>query len=211
VNIITAAGLSAIVNLVVLVVIPLGIYSLWHKLRHKRTLAEIAHRAGLCIGKRKYIGYAAGLSAIIAGIIVAVHVFQGPSDGESLLTREGSAMAQFAGLGLTGETIILALIYGVIKTGFAEEVLFRGLIAGSLGRRLPLLWANVIQSIIFLLPHLLFLLIVPEMWWLMIVVLVGAMIKGWLRIKSDSIIGPWMMHATANVSIAISVAVRAVG
>ena len=99
-NSITAAGLSAIVNLVILVVIPLGIYSLWHKLRHKRKLAEIAHRAGLCIGKRKYLGYAAGLSAIIAGIVVAVHLFQGPSDGEGLLTRKGSSMAQFAGLGL---------------------------------------------------------------------------------------------------------------
>jgi membrane protease YdiL (CAAX protease family) len=211
VNSITAAGLSAIVNLVVLVGIPLGIYSLWHKLRHKRKLAEIAHRAGLCIGKGKYLGYAAGISAIIAGIVVAVHLFQGPSDGEGLLTREGSAMAKFAGLGLTGESIILALIYGVIQTGFSEELLFRGLIAGSLGRRLPLLWANMIQSIIFLLPHLLLLLIVPELWWLLIVVLVGAMVKGWLRIKSDSILGPWMMHATANVSMALSVAVRAAG
>jgi membrane protease YdiL (CAAX protease family) len=211
VNSITTAGLAAIVNLVVLVVIPLGTYALWHKLRHKRNLAEIAHRAGLCTGNRKYLGYAAGLSAIIAGIVVAVHLFQGPSDGEGLLTREGSAMAQFAGLGLSSESIILALIYGVIKTGFAEELLFRGLIAGSLGRRLPLLWANVIQSIIFLLPHLLLLLIVPELWWLLIVTFFTALVKGWLRIKSDSIIGPWMMHATANVSIAISVAVRAVG
>ncbi len=99
-------------------------------------------------------------------------------------------MAQFAGLGLTGESIILALIYGVIQTGFSEELLFRGLIAGSLGRRLPLLWANVIQSIIFLLPHLLLLLIVPELWWLLIVAFFTALVKGWLRIKSDSILGP---------------------
>ena len=209
-NSITAAVLSALINLVVLVVIPLGIYSLWHKLRHQRKLAEIAHRAGLCIGRRKYLGYAAGLSAVAAGIIVAVHIFQGPSEGEALLTREGSAMAQFAGIGLSGESITLALIYGVVKTGFAEELLFRGLIAGSLGRRLPLLWANVIQSTIFLLPHLPLLLIVPELGWLLVVAFCTALVKGWLRIKSDSIIGPWMMHATANVSIAISVAVRAV-
>ena len=125
-------AISAIVNLVVLVVIPLGIYSLWHKLRHKRKLAEIAHRAGLCIGKGKFLGYAALLSAIVAGIVVAAHLFQGPSDGEGLLTREGSAMAQFAGLGLTGESIILALIYGVIQTGFSEELLFRGFLLGGL-------------------------------------------------------------------------------
>ena len=38
------------------------------------------------------------------------------------------------GLGLTGTSIAMALLYGVVKTGFAEELLFRGLIAGSLGR-----------------------------------------------------------------------------
>ena len=47
----------------------------------------------------------------------------------------------------------MALLYGVVKTGFAEELLFRGLIAGSLGRRLPLVWANLLQALIFLLPH----------------------------------------------------------
>ena len=69
----------------------------------------------------------------------------------------------------------------------------------------------MIQSIIFLLPHLLLLLIVPELWWLLIVAFFTALVKGWLRIKSDSILGPWMMHATGNVSIALSVAVRAAG
>jgi membrane protease YdiL (CAAX protease family) len=37
----------------------------------------------------------------------------------------------------------MALLYGVVKTGFSEELLFRGLIAGSLSRRLPLLWATL--------------------------------------------------------------------
>ena len=49
----------------------------------------------------------------------------------------------------------MALLYGVVKTGFPEELLFRGLIAGSLSRRFSLLWANVVQALIFLIPHLL--------------------------------------------------------
>ena len=208
VSVVVAAGLSAIVNLVVLAGIPLGSYTLWHKLRHQRRLAESMVRAGLCVGDRKYLGYAAGLSAIIAGVILVAHLCQGPSDGEGLLTRKGSAMAAFAGLGLSGESVLLAVIYGVIKTGFTEELLFRGLIAGSLSRRLPLLWANLIQSTIFLLPHLVLLVIMPELWWLLIVTFVAALVKGWLRIQSGSILGPWLMHATGNVGIALSVAIR---
>ena len=51
-NNLIVAILSALINLVILVVIPLGLYVLWHKIRHKRKLAEIAERAGLCLGKR---------------------------------------------------------------------------------------------------------------------------------------------------------------
>jgi membrane protease YdiL (CAAX protease family) len=37
----------------------------------------------------------------------------------------------------------MAILYEVVKTGLPEELLFRGLIAGSLSRRLPVLWANL--------------------------------------------------------------------
>jgi membrane protease YdiL (CAAX protease family) len=102
----------------------------------------------------------------------------------------------------------LALLYGVIKTGFAEEFLFRGLIAGSLGRRLPLAWANLLQAAIFLLPHLLLLRTMPELWWLLPVIFVGALVKGWIRIRSGSMLGPWLIHATMNVATCLMVAVR---
>jgi membrane protease YdiL (CAAX protease family) len=35
----------------------------------------------------------------------------------------------FRGLGLGVPSVLLALLYGVVKTGFPEELLFRGLIA----------------------------------------------------------------------------------
>ena len=57
----------------------------------------------------------------------------------------------------------MAFLNGAVQTAFTEELLFRGLIAGSLSRRLPVLWANLAQAAIFFLPHLLILLVVPEM------------------------------------------------
>jgi membrane protease YdiL (CAAX protease family) len=102
----------------------------------------------------------------------------------------------------------MALLYGVVKTGFTEELLFRGLIAGSLARRLPAVRANLLQALIFLAPHLLMLGVMPEMWWILPIVFAGALFAGWVRIKSGSIIGPWLVHASANVTTCLSVAIR---
>ena len=99
----------------------------------------------------------------------------------------------------------------MLKTGFAEELLFRGLIAGSLARRLSLFWANVWQAVIFLLPHLLVLFIMPEMCGIIPIIFIGSLFFGWVRIKSGSIVGPWLIHATANVTMCLSVAGRTAG
>ncbi len=104
----------------------------------------------------------------------------------------------------------MALLYGVVKTGFPEELLFRGLIAGSLSRRLSIFWANLWQACIFLIPHLLVLRIMPEMWvWgILPIIFAGSLFLGWVRIRSGSIIGSWLIHAAGNVAICLSVAIR---
>jgi membrane protease YdiL (CAAX protease family) len=150
----------------------------------------------------RYLGYSAAVALAAVGALLvwppAVEPF----------TREGSPQRAFVGLGLGWQAVTLALLYGVVKTGFAEEFLFRGLIAGSLARRMPTAWANVVQALIFLAPHLLVLRIMPEMWWVLPLVLAGALFTGWVRIKSGSILGPTLVHAAANVTICLSVAAR---
>ena len=196
------AALSALVNLVILVGLPFLFYFAFHKWRRKRGFGEIARRAGLQLGEVRYILYS--LAFAFAGIVILI---LWPPPLEPLI-REGSAQRAFAGLGLSGSTILLALLYGMVKTGFSEEFLFRGLIAGSLSRRLSLLWANLIQAFIFLLPHLLILFIMPEVWVILPIVFATALFKGWVRIKSGSIIGPWLIHGSVNVTMALSVAIR---
>jgi membrane protease YdiL (CAAX protease family) len=196
------AAISALVNLLVLGGLPFLVYFVYQKWRHQRNFCEIAQRAGLQIGERRYIGY--GLLAAVA-TVAALVVWPPPFEP---FLREGSPQRDFVGLGLSGLSVGMALLYGVVKTGFPEELLFRGLIAGSLSRRLPEVWANVVQALIFFAPHLLVLLIMPEMWWILPLVFVGALFAGWLYIRSGSIIGPCMIHASANVTMCLSVAAR---
>lgn len=196
------AFLSASLNAVVLAGLPFLGYFLYHKWRHKRRIGEISRRAGLQIGDRKYLVY----SALFAIVCVALlWVWQPPLES---FTDKGSPQRAFVGLGLGGTSIAMALLYGVVKTGFTEELLFRGLIAGSLSRRMSLPWANLWQALIFLLPHLLILHTRPELWGVLPVVFVGALVSGWLRIKSGSIFGPWLIHAALNVATCLNIAVR---
>ena len=196
---------SAVLNVVVLAGIPFLVYYLWHRIRHKRGLGEVARRAGLQVGDPKYIAYSAAFAAVS---VAALLLWSPPLES---FTGEGSPQRDFVGLGLTGTSIAMALLYGVVKTGFAEELLFRGLIAGSLGRRLSLAWANVLQGLIFLVPHLLVLVARPELWVILPIVFAASLFLGWARIRSESILGPWLVHAAANVATCLMVAVRSAG
>lgn len=197
-------AVSALLNLVVLFAIPFAAYWGYHRWRHGRGLRETARRAGLQLGEMRYLGHA----AVLAGLSVGAFLWLSPAP--SAFTTGDSPQRVFAGLGLNGASVTMALLYGVVATGFGEEFLFRGLIAGSLSRRLPLIRANVAQAAIFLLPHLLILRVRPELWWLLPIVFFAALALGWLRIRSGSILGPWLVHSAVNVTSCLYVAAATV-
>jgi membrane protease YdiL (CAAX protease family) len=196
------AVLSAILNVVLLAGLPFLVYYGYHRRRHKRSFREIVQRAGLQLGERRYVGYC----LLVAVVFVAGLILRPPALESSV--QEGSGFQVFDGLGLGPLSIVMALLYGIVKTGFAEELLFRGLIAGSLSRRLPIVWANLIQACIFLVPHALVLFVMPEMWVALPFIFLGSLFAGWARIRSDSIVGPWLIHSSVNVAMALSVAIR---
>jgi len=195
------AAQSALVNLLVFAGLPFLFYFAYQKWRHKCGFGEIAQRAGLRLGEARYIGYS--LAFALAGVTILV-IWPPPLEP---FLRPGSPQQSFRGLGL-GAALPMALLYGVIKTGFTEELLFRGLIAGSLSRRFSLLWANVVQALVFLIPHLLVLRVMPQMWGILPIIFASALFVGWVRIKSGSIIGGWVIHASVNVAMCFSVAIR---
>ena len=196
-----AALASAVVNVTVFAVVPLLVYAAVQRFRHGRSLAEVARRAGLTAGDARSL--AVGGAAALAGVLALV-VFPPPLE---VMVREGSPQRAFAGLGLA-TAVPLALLYGFVKTGLAEEVLFRGLIGGTLARRLSAGWANLGQALVFLAPHLLVMRVMPELWPLLIVVFLGALFVGWLRIRSGSIAAAWLVHGSLNVATCLSVAAR---
>ncbi|MEM8996760.1 MAG: hypothetical protein AAGF23_18390, partial [Acidobacteriota bacterium] len=100
------ALVSAAANTILLAGIPFLGYVAFHKLKHKNSFKTIRKRAGLQLGKKRYLLYSLGFAA--AGSVALVLV---PLPTEPF-TREGSAQHQFAGLGFTPEAILLALIYG---------------------------------------------------------------------------------------------------
>ena len=200
-----SVAVSALGQVFLLGGVPLFGYWIWHRRRYKRTFGETARRAGLQLGRPRYLVYSLLFAAASAAALV---IWPPPMEP---LVRRGSMYRQFAGLGLGGQAIAMALLYGVVQTGFTEELLFRGLIAGSLSRRLPPVWANLAQALLFFLPHLGILFVARETWvWGMLpVVYAVALVLGWVRIQSGSILGSWLVHASGNVTMALVVATRA--
>ena len=67
-------------------------------------------------------------------------------------------------------------------------------------RRFGFWRGNFFQSAIFLAPHLVLLVVMPEQWVIMPIIFTGALFAGWLLHKSGSFFGPWIIHAAANVT-----------
>ncbi len=195
-------AISALVQFALLGGVPFLGFLIYQRWRCKLAFREIARLAGLQLGQPRYLLYSLAF-ALVGNVALVIW----PPSLEPL-TRQGSMLRHFIGLGSGLPAITSALLYGAFQTGFTEELLFRGLIAGSFARRLPLVWANLAQALIFLLPHLAILLIAPEMWGLLPFVFAVMLLLGWVRIKSGSIIGSWLIHASGNVTMAVVVAIR---
>jgi membrane protease YdiL (CAAX protease family) len=173
------------------------IYALVVRYRGKVAWREIPSRVGLTPGGLRYYGY--GALALLV-LIPLIHLMQ----QASAAGNESSPYLAFQGRGLTPGVITAALIYAFLAAGLGEELLFRGLIAGALGRRMARWKANLLQALIFLLPHLLILLVAPGQWWSLIpfVSLLGLTL-GWLRLASGSIGPSILVHGGGNAAVGL--------
>jgi len=182
--------------------IPPIIYALVLKLKDGISWREIATRLGLTWGERRYYLWALGFTLL--GIILSWGVLQ--LIPASVMKEQNVASSRFVGQPLTAMNFLSALFFGLFETGLGEELFFRGLIGGWLGRRTRLWIANVIQAAIFTLPHLLLLLVEPRLWPIAFALpFISGLMLGWLRLKSGSIFPGWIAHGFGNAFSALIV------
>lgn len=87
---------------------------------------------------------------------------------------------------------------GVLLRAVGEEVFFRGLVGGVLVRRLGFRWGNLLQSAVFLVPHLPLLILDTALWPILPVQFVTGWLLGWLRTQTGTFVPGSILHAIVN-------------
>lgn len=114
---------------------------------------------------------------------------------------------QFAGVGYKG--IVAALLYGFIRTGLSEEILFRGFLLKRISNKCGFMIGNTVQAICFGLLHGIPFGMVTNSILVIIVmtILPGGFgwFQGWLNEKrfEGSIFPSWLIHGTMNTIITL--------
>ncbi|MFP7761394.1 CPBP family intramembrane glutamic endopeptidase [Marisediminicola sp. LYQ85] len=166
--------------------IPAVIYFLVQGSRKRLGRRQAAERLGATWGGgRDYLWAAVlliplGVLGYLAIILIPDSALDAPGVTITAVTSVGAAVA-------------------VIARALGEEILFRGLIGGVLFRRLGFIRGNILQAIIFMVPHLLLLAVDPAMWPILPVQFVAALLLGWLRHRSGSVLPGALAHAVANI------------
>ncbi|GAA4514121.1 CPBP family intramembrane glutamic endopeptidase [Brevibacterium yomogidense] len=172
---------------------PAVLYLLICVRRWQLPLAEALSRVGATTGTGRDYGRAALVAVPLLGAAVVV-VRTVPAD---VLSDPAVTIATAA----SG----LALIGAVLRAA-GEEVFFRGLVGGVLMRRLGFGWGNLLQAVVFLLPHTVLLALDGSLWPLLVLQFVTGWLLGWLRWTSGSILPGVAVHAVVNIVVGLLVA-----
>lgn len=121
-----------------------------------------------------------------------------------MFDQPGIAQSAYAGWTPSISAFFLALIREAIYTALGEEVFFRGFLGNLLIRRLRFTLGNLVQSIVFLLPHMLLLTIDLQFWPVLIPQFVAGWFFGWLAFRSGSILPSWVAHGMSNAFAALA-------
>lgn len=180
--------ISSILELIVC-----GLPSLLYVMRLQR-------RGRSAVQARAAVGWRTGDPRSYALAVVVAMVVLLPLTYVALRMIPSGAVEGSAHLHISyGRASTLGGYLAIVFLAVAEEILFRGLIAGLLFRRYGFAVGNVIQALIFLAPHLLLLLVSTTIWPLLPVQLIAGWLLGLLRKKSDSIGPSSLAHVAANL------------
>jgi membrane protease YdiL (CAAX protease family) len=100
---------------------------------------------------------------------------------------------------LVGAPSTIGDYVAIVLLALAEEMLFRGFLAGLLFRRFGFPLGNALQALAFVAPHCLLLLVRLSLWPILPLQLIAGWVLGWLRARSDSIGPSWLLNAVTNM------------
>ncbi|MDN5726951.1 MAG: CPBP family intramembrane metalloprotease [Propionibacteriales bacterium] len=171
----------------ILFCVPTIIYVVVQSRGKDRTTSASMKRAGATWGTPSAYGWALLLllPLVLTGWLAIVLV---PTE---VLQMPGVSIAQLTSVGVA---------VGIVLRAIGEEVFFRGLLGGVLIRRLGFGWGNLLQALIFLVPHLVLLLVDIRLWPVIPVQFAAGWMLGWLRHKTGSFVPGAAVHTAANIA-----------
>ena len=159
-------------------------------LRRRGSTAAVARAAvGWRVGD--YGTY--GLAVAVSAVLLPITYLALRSVPTGSLHTSSNLHVTYGRASTVGDYFAIALL------AVAEEILFRGLLAGIFMRRYGFPVGNALQALVFFAPHLLLLLVSTALWPILPVQLVSGWLLGWLRWRSGSIGPSSLAHVAANV------------
>ena len=167
--------------------LPTVVYLIVQSRGPDKTLRSAMSRAG--IGWGSAAAYAWALALLVPLMLtgwLAIELV--PPD---IRQAPGVSVAQVASVGAA---------LGVALRAFGEEIFFRGLLGGVLMRRLGFGWGNLLQAVLFLIPHLVLLTADLRTWPVLPVQFAAGWLLGWLRDKTATLVPGGMIHTVVNIA-----------
>lgn len=158
---------------------------------------------GLYKPTTKSIAYATGVSILFAIATIGFNFIS--ADLKQATLAPDSVIGKLRQMGFSSTSLIILLITALFKTSFAEEVLFRGLIAKRLVNKFGYKTGNLIQAFIFGILHvLLFWLLIKATLIPLIIIFILISFFAWMivyvqeKLANGSILPSWIIHGLAN-------------
>ena len=162
--------------------------------RRENKWSEILRNIGWQNCEKKYYLWGTGI-VILIGVLGWLALQLVPQD---VLQNPNVSVSKYVGL-TPSVTVFLSIWWKeAIYVALGEEIFFRGFLGGWLIRRYGFSIGNLVQSLFFLLPHLLLLLVSISFWPVILVQLLAGWALGWLRYHSGSILPGWLAHSLTN-------------
>jgi membrane protease YdiL (CAAX protease family) len=144
----------------------------------------------------KSIYFLQGLGmAIPIGVLMLVIMQRIP---ESVMENPLVSTSFYDGWSPSLSSFLFAWMREAFYVALGEEIFFRGLLGGWLERRYGFRRGNIIQAVVFLLPHLLLLMVSTSFWLVIVVQFLAGWVLGLLRSRSGSILPGWLAHSLMN-------------